>query len=83
MHLCDIFLSLDWGKRAETSRINYYDMENQQQQELDKNLPNSLPIICKPTMENLLIIYRLIQNEAQNILQCNQWWGEKRLEIRQ
>lgn len=70
-----VFIFIDWGKRLATSQpnVNFLDiMETQQHQEIDKNLPNNLQLICKPSMENLLIIYRYIQNEAQNVVQCSQ-----------
>ncbi|CRK93994.1 CLUMA_CG007520, isoform A [Clunio marinus] len=53
-----------WGKRSltQTGQTMFNDATN-------LNPPQS--ITCNPKMDSMLLIYRLIQNEAQKMLECN------------
>jgi hypothetical protein len=59
--------SPSWGKRTPSaqSQVLFGD---------SNALPQSAPTpvqTCNPKMESMLLIYRLIQNEAQKMLECN------------
>ncbi|XP_058815650.1 hypertrehalosaemic prohormone-like [Topomyia yanbarensis] len=49
-----------WGKRSSV--------------QLGSNMPNSFGAQdgCKTPVDSLMVIYRMIQSEAQKILECNQ-----------
>jgi hypothetical protein len=71
--------SPSWGKRATAAQpqVLFGDSAN--------TIPQSSPVqACNPKMESMLLIYRMIQNEAQKLLECNsqQKWTAVRREQR-
>lgn len=52
------------GKRSAPAAQNMYN-----------DAPNSIngpqSLSCNPKMDSMLLIYRMIQNEAQKMLECN------------
>lgn len=58
------------GKRSSpSSSQNLFESSNSNNNN-NNNVPQS--INCNPKIDAILIIYRLIQNEAQKMLDCNQ-----------
>ncbi|KAG5674385.1 hypothetical protein PVAND_004361 [Polypedilum vanderplanki] len=59
--------SPSWGKRASATQpqVLFGDSSS-------NTIPQSTPLqACNPKMESMLIIYRLISNEAQKMIECN------------
>ncbi|EAT35885.1 AAEL011996-PA [Aedes aegypti] len=60
--VCDAQLTFtpSWGKRSSNP--------------LSMNMPGSFGVqdSCKTPVDSLMVIYRMIQTEAQKILECNQ-----------
>lgn len=57
----------NWGKRTSNAQGNEQSLL---ESAVDNNNAQNNNI-CNPKMESLILIYRLIQNEAQKLLECS------------
>ena len=60
----------NWGKRTSAAQASVQSLLGGAGD--NSNAQNNNNNICNPKMESLILIYRLVQNEAQKLLECGQ-----------
>ena len=66
-HLLQLTFTPNWGKRTSTAQASVQSLLGVVGDNNNAQNNNN----CNPKMESLILIYRLVQNEAQKLLECN------------